>query len=284
MERTAASRHPLEWAAAHLDARPMPTEADNRATSLPAASRISIADLRGALAAGYADFLAFRSDVLVLCIIYPLAGCVLWRFASGYSLPQLMFPLVAGFALVGPLFATGLYEMSRRHEAGEKVTLVTAFAAFRSPGIGAILALGACLLAVFAIWLAAAELIYLATFGPGVPASFAAFTHDVLFTARGRLMTIIGIDVGFLFAVVVLCTTVIAFPLLLDRHVSVARAIGASIRAVTTNPREMIAWGAVVAGLLVLGSLPALVGLIVVVPVLGHATWHLYRKLMPVSP
>jgi uncharacterized membrane protein len=171
--------------------------------------------------------------------------------------------------------------MSRRHGEGEPVTWGTAFAAFRSPGIGAILVLGACLLAVFAIWLAAAELIYLATFGPGVPASFASFTHDVVFTARGRLMTIIGIDVGFLFALAVLCTTVIAFPLLLDRHVGVARAVGASIRAMATNPREMIAWGAIVAGLLVLGSLPALVGLIVVVPVLGHATWHLYRKLMP---
>jgi uncharacterized membrane protein len=215
-------------------------------------------------------------------IIYPLAGCLLWRFASGYSLPQLIFPLIAGFALVGPLFATGLYEMSRRHEAGEPVTWGTAFAAFRSPGIGAIFTLGIGLLAVLLVWLVTAELIYLATLGPGVPVSFAAFTHDVLFTARGRLMTIIGIDVGLLFAILVLCTTAIAFPLLLDRRASAAQAIRASIRAVQTNPREMAIWGALVAGLLVLGSLPLLVGLIVVVPLLGHATWHLYRKLMPV--
>jgi uncharacterized membrane protein len=281
MEKSVASRNPLEWAAAHMETLSDPRATDARSAAMPTPKRISTADLRSALAEGYADFLAFRSDVIVLCIIYPLAGCLLWRFASGYSLPQLIFPLIAGFALVGPLFATGLYEMSRRHEAGEPVTWGTAFAAFRSPGIGAIFTLGVGLLAVFLVWLVTAELIYLATLGPGVPVSFAAFTHDVLFTARGRLMTIIGIDVGLLFAVLVLCTTAIAFPLLLDRQATAAQAIRASIRAVQTNPREMAIWGAIVEGLLVLGSLPLLVGLIVVVPLLGHATWHLYRKLMP---
>jgi uncharacterized membrane protein len=281
MEKSVASRNPLEWVAAHAETWSDPRARDARSAAMPMPNRISTADLRSALAEGYADFLAFRSDVIVLCIIYPLAGFLLWRFASGYSLPQLIFPLIAGFALVGPLFATGLYEMSRRHEGGEPVTWGTAFAAFRSPGIGAILALGVALLAVFLVWLVTAELIYLATLGPGVPVSFAAFTHDVLFTARGRLMTIIGIDVGFLFAILVLCTTTIAFPLLLDRRASAAQAVRASIRAVQTNPREMALWGTIVAGLLVLGSVPFLVGLIVVVPLLGHATWHLYRKLMP---
>ncbi|MEJ0046036.1 MAG: DUF2189 domain-containing protein [Rhodospirillales bacterium] len=247
----------------------------------PAASRPPIYGRRWGQ--GYADFLAFRSDVIVLCLVYPIAGSLLWRLASGHSLPQLIFPLVAGFALVGPLCATGLYEMSRRHELGEPITWASAFAAFRSPGIRSILTLGICLLVVFVAWLAAAELIYLATLGPGLPASFAALTHDVLFTTRGRLMTIIGIDVGFFFAVAVLCTTAIAFPLLLDRKVTVSQAVQASIRAALTNPREMALWGLIVAGLLVLGSAPFLVGLIVVVPVLGHGTWHLYRKLIPTA-
>jgi uncharacterized membrane protein len=286
VERAAASRNPVEWAAARLQAwSEAPPGAMQEARPVADMAlvprRISVADLRDALAAGLSDFLTFRSDVIVLCLMYPLAGAVLWRFATGYNMFHLIFPLIAGFALVGPLFSTGLYEMSRRRERGMAVSWMTAFEAFRLPGIGRIAGLGLILLGVFVAWLLTAQLIFRITLGPVAPASAVSFAHDVLATSRGHLMTILGVDAGAVFAVLVLCTSVISFPLLLDRNVSVGAAVRASVASVRANPRVMAIWGMIVAAGLVIGAAPFLVGLIVTVPVLGHATWHLYRKLLP---
>lgn len=250
-------------------------------TLSPDVRRIHAADLWDAICLGFADFKAYRTDVVFLSVIYPLIGVVLARAALGHDLVPLLFPLAAGFALVGPFAGVGLYEMSRRHEQGAAVTWADALGAFRSPSWGAIAVLGFILMALYVAWLVAAETIYMVTLGPEPPVSIEAFAQAALTTAAGWAMIGTGIGVGFLFAVVVLAIGAIAFPLLLDRPVGVDTAIWTSVRAVITNPGTMALWGLMVAGGLLLGSLPAFVGLMVVMPVLGHATWHLYRKLVP---
>jgi uncharacterized membrane protein len=247
----------------------------------PAVRRIGVADLRQALAQGLADFEANRTDVIFLCVIYPVIGLVLGRLASGYGLLPLLFPLASGFALVGPFAAIGLNEISRRREQGDAVRWVDAFGVLRAPSIGAITLLGLMLIALFLLWLVVAQIIYVVTLGPEAPASVGAFVSDVLGTGAGWTMIVVGIGVGFLFALLVLAISVVSFPLLLDRNVGIGIAITTSIRVVATNPAVMALWGLIVAAGLVVGSLPLFVGLVVILPVLGHATWHLYRTAVP---
>jgi uncharacterized membrane protein len=242
--------------------------------------RIGLADLKDALAKGVADFQAMPTHAMFLCIVYPIIGLILGRLAFGYSILPLIYPLATGFALVGPFAALGLYEMSRRREAGGEVSAADAFDALRSSSIGAITALGVLLLLVFGLWLAAADAIYVANFGYGEPASIGRFARDVLTTQAGWNLIIVGNLVGFCFAALVLTIGVVSFPLLLDRDVGAAVALWTSIQAVYKNVPVMAAWGLIVALLLVIGSLPLFLGLTVVVPILGHATWHLYRKLV----
>lgn len=244
---------------------------------VPAIRRIGLAELRQAVRRGFADFAANRTDVIFLCVLYPLIGLLLARIASGHALLPLLFPLASGFALVGPLAAVGLNEMSRRRERGEPGGWRDCFAVLRSPSIGAIALLGLVLVAIFLLWLAVAHLIFLATLGPRPPASLTAFATDVLTTPAGHRLILLGCGAGFLFAALVLCISAISFPLLLDRNVGINAAVATSLRLVRRNPGPMAAWGLFVAAALVAGSIPFLLGLVVVLPVLGHATWHLYR-------
>jgi uncharacterized membrane protein len=242
--------------------------------------RMTVADLGDALNRGLTDFSVYRTDVIMLCIIYPVMGLLLARFATGYELLPLLFPLASGFALIGPIAAMGLYEMSRRRERDPTAicTWARAFDVVRSPSFGAILTLSLILMAIFVLWLTAAALIYEHTLGPQLPASFTDFVRDVFTTNQGHMLIAYGCGVGFLFAVLVLAISVVSFPLLLDRDVGLDTAIWASIRTVAANPGPMALWGLIVAFGLVIGSLPLFLGLVVVMPVLGHATWHLYRK------
>ena len=240
--------------------------------------RIGLADLRWALARGMEDFGGARTDIIFLCLIYPLLGLLLARVASGYNMLPLVFPLASGFALIGPLGAVGLNEMSRRREAGLTTGLGSAFSVFRSPAIGSIILLGLVLLGMFLFWLVIADAIYNLTLGPRPPESVSQFIDDVLYTNAGHAMAIVGTIVGFVFAAVALTITAVSFPMLLDRNVSLERAIQTSARVVMRNPLTMAVWGLIVTAGLLLGSIPLLLGLIFVMPVLGHATWHLYRR------
>jgi len=283
-------RNPVEWSVDQFRHAALAVESagrvgrrtrENLHSPAPAIRRIGVADLKDALARGLDDFAAYRTDVIFLCVIYPLVGVVLARLAFGYDLLPLVFPLASGFALIGPFAAVGLNEMSRRREAGMSVTWADAFEVFRSPSFGAIVVLGLLLMAIFLLWLLAAEGIYLVTLGPESPASLRAFVHDVFTTPAGWTMIGAGIGVGFLFALLVLAISAVSFPLLLDREAGVDTAMLTSIRAVLTNPGPMAAWGLIVSGGLVIGSIPFFLGLIIVMPVLGHATWHLYRLIVP---
>jgi uncharacterized membrane protein len=282
-------RNPLEWAWDHLKQTGHAVEAtahtmegswEDRDAAPPRVRRIDASDIGDALAQGFKDFGACRTDVIFLCLIYPIAGLIISRMAFDFGMVALIFPLVAGFALIAPLFGVGLYEMSRRRERGLETGWTDAFGVVRVPGIGAILVLGLLLLALFCLWLSAAYFLYTVTLGPDAPVSAAAFARDALTTPEGWTMIGVGIGVGFLFALVVLIISVVSFPLLLDRNVGVGTAIATSVQAVRTNPGPMAMWGLVIAGSLLLGAIPLLVGLAVVLPVLGHATWHLYRKVV----
>jgi uncharacterized membrane protein len=246
----------------------------------PVVRRISAADIYFALTRGIDDFAAVPSHAVFLCVIYPLLGLFLIGLTLGNSLVllPLAFPIAAGFALVGPLAAIGLYELSRRREAGLDSSTAHALDVLHSPSLGAIIALGVLLMALFLIWLVVAEALYIAIFGYSPPASIAQFVQDVLTTPRGWKLIVIGTGIGFLFAALVLSISAISFPLLLDRDVGAAVAVHTSLRVMAANPVPMALWGLIVAGLLVIGSIPFFVGLTVVMPVLGHATWHLYRR------
>jgi uncharacterized membrane protein len=244
----------------------------------PLIHTLHVSDLRDALAKGVKDFYAMPTHAMFLCIIYPIVGFVLARLTFGYSVLPLLYPLMTGFALVGPVAALGLYEMSRRREAGLETSAANALDVLESSSVGAIAALAFLLFVIFMIWVAVANAIYIANFGYASPASVTAFLHEVLTTPAGWTLIVIGNGVGLLFAIMVLSIGVVSFPLLLDRDVGAAVAVLTSIRVVARNPATMLVWGLIVAGLLVIGSLPLFFGLTVVVPILGHATWHLYRK------
>jgi uncharacterized membrane protein len=247
---------------------------------LPAVRSIGPADLRDALAKGLEDFWAMPTHVLFLSLIYPVVGLALGRATFGYDVVPLLYPLAAGFALIGPFAAIGLYELSRRREAGLDTSWRHAFDIIHSPSLWAIAALGLLLLVIFGIWLALAHGIYVANFGDHEPTTLMAFARKVLTTPEGHNLIIVGNAVGFLFALLAFSLSVVSFPLLLDRNVGAAVAIIVSVKAIWRNPFTMALWGLIVACGLVIGLLPFFLGLAVVMPVLGHATWHLYRKVV----
>jgi uncharacterized membrane protein len=250
----------------------------------PRVRKIGFADLGDALRRGLADFAAIPTHAIFLCLIYPVAGLFLARLAFGYDLLPLLYPLAAGFALVGPFAAIGLYELSRRREQGLEPSWTDAFDVVRSPSFGAIAALGILLLLIFFTWLAVAQAIYVAAFGHAAAASIPEFISRVLRTPEGWMLIVVGNAVGFLFALMVLTISVVSFPLLLDRDAGAADAVLTSMRVVSRNPVVMAVWGLIVAVSLAIGSLPFFLGLAVVIPVLGHSTWHLYRKAVTPDP
>lgn len=247
---------------------------------LPAIRRITPADLVDVLTKGFHDFQEKPSHVVLLVILYPVAGLLLVRLSAGYDVLPLIFPLLAGFALIGPLAAIGLYELSRRLEEGADADWRHAFDVLRSPSIRAIATLSIVMMAIYFAWLGVALAIFDYFFPGWEPQSIADFLHQVFLTPSGWGLIVVGCGVGFLFAVVVLAMSVVSFPMLLDRNVSAATAIQTSVRSVILNPVAMAMWGLIVAGGLVIGSIPFLFGLAVVMPVIGHATWHLYRKVV----
>ena len=281
-----AIRSPIEWTAGVLRRGDRSGQSYTRPPVVPrlaeppAIRRIGLTDLRDALAKGWDDFGATRDDVVFLCLFYPVLGVVFARLASGYDMLPLVFPLASGFALLGPLAGVGLYEVSWRREQGLPTSWSTAFRVMQSPAFDSIFLLGLLLFLIYALWLLTAWGLYAATLGPQPPASILSFGRDVLTTRPGWTLILAGVAIGFVYACLVLMLTAISFPIMLDKNVGVGTAIAASVRVVRTNLVPMAAWGLTITAGLVLGSIPIFLGLVVVLPVLGHATWHLYRKVI----
>ena len=246
----------------------------------PLLRHLAMADITAALRAGRADFMATPTQLLFLCVIYPVFGFVLARAAAGGNLLPLVWPLLSGFALVGPLAALGLYEISRRREAGLPTSWTDCFRVLQSPALFAIIGMGVIMVAIFGLWLLTARGIFLLTMGDVSHEGLGALLRDVLGTTRGWLLLLIGNAAGFAFATLVLAISAVSFPMLLDRNVSLGTAIGTSWKAFRDNPAVMLAWGLVVAAGLAFGMATLFVGLAVALPLLGHATWHLYRRVV----
>jgi uncharacterized membrane protein len=251
------------------------------ARELPEVRGIGPGDLIDALTKGLADFRAMPTHVVFLSLIYPIAGLIIVRWTFGYDILPMLYPLLAGFALIGPFAAIGLYELSRRREMALDTSWRHAFDIVHSPSRWSIAALGLLLLAVFGVWLAVAHGLYVAHFGEDEqPITLAKLARRIFQTPQGHSLIVAGNAIGFLFALAAFALSAVSFPLLLDRNVGMAAAMATSIRAILKNPFTMALWGLIVALGLALGSLPFLFGLAVVMPILGHASWHLYRKVV----
>ena len=275
--------NPLSWAARRLGAglhriEGGTVEIAGTDTAPIIITGLQIADLRIALKEGLEDFLALRTDVVFVVLIYPIIGLALAGITLNRDMLPLLFPMISGFALLGPLAAVGLYEMSRRRALGLQASWADAFGVLGSPSLFPILTLGFYLFGIFLAWLLCANQIYNATLGPAAPVSVQLFVQDIFTTSAGRLMGISGIAVGFVFASAVLALSLVSFPLLIDRRVGVVRAVVTSLRVARRAPLVAAAWGAIVVIGLGLGVLTLFVGLMFVLPVLGHASWHLYRR------
>jgi uncharacterized membrane protein len=245
-----------------------------------AVHKIGLADLRDSLREGIDDFWAMPSHYVFLALIYPIIGVFLVALTSNRNALPLLYPLLSGFALIGPLAAIGLYEMSRRRELGKEASWQNIFDVWRSPAMPSILALGFILMVIFLGWLVTAEQLYERLVGPAAPESLRLLFIQIVTTPSGWALIALGNLVGLAFAVVVLSISVVAFPLLLDQDVGVAAAVRTSVKVVRTNPGMMALWGLIVAGALVIGMAPAMIGLAIVMPILAHATWHLYRRVI----
>lgn len=247
----------------------------------PVVATVGMNVIAESLRAGFDDFMARPTTAIFLVVIYPFIGLLLYRFAFNAELLPLLFPIASGFALIGPLAAVGLYELSRRREQALELDGVSAFGVLTGDVMIPVLQIGLLLLAIYAAWLGSAQLIYQATMGGYAPQSLVDLLWVSITTPAGWALIVLGFGVGFLFALVVLAVGAISLPAVFDRQLSAGAAVGLSVRAFLTNTRVMLAWGFVVAVGLAIASLPAFIGLMVALPIFGHATWHLYRRLVP---
>ncbi len=243
----------------------------------PMVNTIGMADLFTCLKLGARDFWEKPSHYALVAIIYVIAGVVLTVWMNGYHTWPLLYPLVGGFALLGPLAALPLYEVSRRREAGLDTSWSEAFAVLRSPAMPGILAVGGLLFVLFTLWVTSAQALYESLFGSSTPRTLTALVSQVTTEPGGATLIIVGTMLGALFALAALGLSVVAFPLLLDRDVGAYVAVETSVRVFMRNPLPILAWGVIIGVGLFLAALPLFVGLAVVLPIFGHATWHLYR-------
>ncbi|NJM31415.1 MAG: DUF2189 domain-containing protein [Rhizobiales bacterium] len=238
---------------------------------------LTLADVQAAIYAGLADFL--RQPLLGLFFggVYALGGLALCYLVTRYRSPWLIIPLAIGFPLIGPFVAAGLYETSRRLSRGlpiswSEVLSVVYRQSRREMGWMAFV-----VLFVFWIWMYQARLIFALFIGYrgfGSVDSFLAF----LSTGQGLTFLAVGTLVGGILATILFSLTVIAMPMLLDRDVDFVTALISSVRTVAENPVAMLGFGLIVAVLTFAAMLPMFLGLFVVLPVLGHAAWHLYER------
>lgn len=245
--------------------------------------RIGMADLKASLASGVDDFRAMRGDLLFLGLIYTLVGIGAFALTLNLALAPLIFPLAAGLTILGPAVASGFYTLSKRRERGEESGWLHFFDVFRTPRIRSVLALTAILGALFLGWLYAASLLYRDYIYVGSGVSIETFARPLFTTAAGGLFLLGSFAVGFVFAAIALAVGVVGFPMLVDRPVGIRTAVTTSLKVSRENPGAVAAWGLIVAGLLFLGSLPLFLGLAFVLPILGYATWHLYRRAVTVG-
>jgi uncharacterized membrane protein len=257
----------------------MSASSSERAKQVPV-RKISDEDLRASLRQGWEDFGDLRGDLVFAGLIYTVIGLAAVVMTASKPLIPFFYPVVAGVALLGPIAAVGFYELARRRESGHEVHWYNFVDVRKRPSVDDMGIVAGLLLVIFVGWLLAAAALYAVIFGWATPTSIGGFLTMVLTTARGWALIVSGLLVGAIFGWFVLALSVASLPMLVDCDVTAADAVRASWRASHANKGEMIRWGVIVAALLVLGSIPAFVGLAFVLPWLGYSTWHLYTRLI----
>lgn len=245
----------------------------------PVIRAITLQDVAGAFAAGLRDFQAYPLYGLFFGGIYAIGGLVMLLLSASWGMLYLAYPMAAGFALIGPFVAVGLYEVSRRRETGEPITWSKVLGCVFAQSKRELGWMSLVCVFIFMMWMYQVRLL-LALFFGFQPVTAETFLHTLLRTPEGWLFLVIGHVDGAVLSLVLFSLTVVSFPLLLERDVDFITAMITSVRAVTNNPVPMVVWALVVVVLLIAACLPAFLGLLVVLPVLGHATWHLYRRLV----
>lgn len=246
----------------------------------PPVHPIDVDDISAALAAGLRDFQAAPAFGLLVGAVYVIAGNLLVWAAVVSDLLFLVYPLAAGFVLVAPFAATGVYEASRRLEAGEKVGVAVLVGRVPPHARRELAHMALVTLFGMIVWIYAAGFVFALFFGLR-PIDLGDIVTAILTTPRGIAFLMTGNLVGAVIAVTVFSVSVISYPLLVDRDRDFVTAMITSIRAVAAAPLPMLGWGIFVATLLALAILPMFLGLLVVLPWLGHASWHLYRRAVP---
>lgn len=246
----------------------------------PVVRRITIADVGEALAAGVRDFQAAPGYGLLFGGLYALAGAVAVLAFSHAGMAYVAYPLAAGSMLVAPFAATGLYEVSRRRESGVPLRFGEVLGVVFAQSRRELGWMAFVTLFVLILWFYQVRLLLALFLGFQSFATLEAFIHTILTTNEGLMFLAVGHLVGAALAAILFSLTVVSFPLLLDRDLDFVTAMITSVRAVTLNPVVMLGWAAVIVALMVVAMLPMFIGLLVVLPVLGHTTWHLYRRLV----
>jgi len=273
-----------------VPATTMSQSPSSRANKIPV-RKITNADANAALREGWADFMEMRGDLIFVGLLYPLIGVVAATAVLGGPLLPLLFPIVAGIGLLGPVAAIGFYEMARRREQGLGSNWQHFLDVRKRPAADEIATVAGVLFVIFALWLVAAGTLYVLLWGWWNPPWLSSFvwydSHSAgdfltrLFTTpEGWALIILGNLIGLGFAALVVGISVVSLPMLVDCNISASEAISTSWRAARANPGVLFRWGVIVAALLVLGSIPLFIGLAAVLPWLGYATWHLYTKLV----
>jgi len=246
----------------------------------PIVRAIDLSDINEAWADGLSDFRAAPIYGLAFGGFYAAGGIVIVLSITALGLGYLAYPLAAGFALIGPFAAVGLYEVSRRREAGMPLTWPAVLSAIFEQRHRQLAWMGFVTLFFFVVWMYLVQLLVALFLGTRSYATLHEFLIALTTTPQGLLFLFLGHAVGALLAVTLFAVTFVSFPLLLDRDVDFVTAMITSVRAVTTSPLAAIGWAVTVVVLLILASLPFFLGLVIVLPILGHTTWQLYRKIV----
>lgn len=244
----------------------------------PAVNRVAVDRPWTWLARGLQDMHRAGAASLAYGALFAVLGLVMVGFAWVVGLRAVVLPLVAGFFLVGPILAVGLYDISRRLERGETVTPRTALSAWQvNPGQIALM--GLVLMLFFLAWIRIATLVYALFFG-SQEFALGAVVEQLLLTVDGVTFLAFGTLLGAVLAVLVFAISAISIPMLLDRDINVISAIATSVVAVRENPAAMAVWAVLIVLFIGAGLVTGFVGLILTMPLIGHASWHAYRDLV----
>jgi len=247
---------------------------------MPVIRKVAVNDITAALKEGIADFIACPLYGLFFGSIYTIGGLAILAMLTTFDMSWMIIPIAIAFPFIGPFVAVGLYEVSRRRAAGVPLKfseILSVIIAQKERQFGL---MAFAIMCIFWIWIFQVRLLLAVFLGFQSFPSVAAFIKVVTTTPEGIGFITLGTAIGAVLAFVLFCTTVIAIPLLLDRDIDVISAIITSFKTVLQNPMVMIGWGITVAALAILALLPYFLGILIVLPILGHATWHLFERVI----